>query len=846
MLTGSHRTGGALDQCALEAIQFLGEVQSHGCLIEVSTDWIVRRASSNLRSFIGVAPEEVLGRPLVDIVGPSVVHDLRGRLQIVGHDDQGEMLSDVVLEGRDERLDVGIHRLGDSIILEFEPAGGSGDDRAVQQMLVQLRKMRTLDAVAKLAVRQVRALTGFDRVMVYAFRPDDSGEVVAEARHSDLPPFMGLRYPASDIPVQARALYLRNPIRLIADVAAPTCPVVPRTTPEGALLDLSMAGLRAVSPTHIQYLKNMGVGASMSISIVVDGALWGLIACHHTKSKRPSAALRQQLDFYGAMLSSIVESIQRAEAVEHQAEARELHNAMLASFSGDGGSVDELFPHLQKVQGRLKAHGMATFIDGRLRLSGETPNADEALGLMRFLNRTASSQPFQTHELRQAYPEAADWSGDVAGLLAIPVSRRPRDYVVFFRKELVNTVNWAGKPEKAVVPGQNGLSPRTSFALWQDTVRGQSEHWSNQDRRMAEILRVTLLEIVLQVTDHAERQRKTSNDQQDLLIAELNHRVRNILNLIVGLVRQSSDAAVSVKALADEISTRVHALARAHDQLTSNGWGARSLTHMIRVEAGAYLGEKADRVRITGDDAGVQPDAFATVALVMHELITNSAKYGAFRDSSGAVDIALKCSDADGLVIDWLEQGGAPVTPPTRRGFGSTIIERAIPHELGGTASVEFLPSGLRARFTLPSAHIAECSPEPQAEMAPAQAPQTPGLDRIEGRVLLVEDNLLIALETEAMLQTLGADDVRVTSSVASAIDSLDESVPAFAVLDYNLGREQSVPIAARLTEMDVPFVFATGYGDAAIIDPRFSDRPVLTKPYSPSNLLDAYRKLGR
>ena len=375
-----------------------------------------------------------------------------------------------------------------------------------------------------------------------------------------------------------------------------------------------------------------------------------------------------------------------------------------------------------------------------------------------------------------------------------------------------------------------------SVAAWRETVRQQSAHWSSADLDIAEALRVTLLELMLQVTDHAEKQRKQSNDQQDLLIAELNHRVRNILNLIVGLVRQCADGADTIESFSEEVSNRVHALARAHDQLTSSGWGARSVRNMIRVEAGAYLADKADRVRITGDEMGILPDAFATVALVMHELITNAAKYGAFRDSHGTVDIRLECDDERGMTIDWRERGGAAVKAPTRRGFGSTIIERAIPHELGGSAIVEFDPDGLHARFEIPSHYLAECVHADEIEASHDHLPLAE-TQSLSGSVLLIEDNLLIALETETMLHSLGAEDVHVFSTVAAALAHLEVDRPSFAVLDYNLGREQSVAVAQRLDAMAVPFVFATGYGDTATIDDRFRDRPILTKPYTEINV---------
>lgn len=839
----------ALSSCDLEQIHYLGFVQPQGFLVEASADWITTRTSANLEQFLNVSPEAVLGTPLSEVLGRDMLHEIRGQLQMLGHGSGAQRLfgSDALPGGRP--FDLAIHRAGESLVIEGEPAV-QGDEQVagfVQTLLGQLRHVPDLARLCDLVVRQMRALTGFDRVMLYRFHEDLSGEVVAETRRGDLAPFKGLRYPASDIPAQARALYLRNPIRLIADVAAEPVPVLPALDPSGRPIDLSMSVLRAVSPVHIQYLRNMQVGASLSISVLSGGRLWGLIACHHATPRNLSLQRRTALEFFGEMFSFLLESRARAEEVARREEARDFQTRMISQLSGETGSLDDVFQHLVGVQSMLGADGLATFIDGRLRTAGTTPGTSEILEIMRFLNRAAASKVYASHALSLVHPPAAHYTRQGCGVLAIPVSRRPRDYVVFFRRELVQQVTWAGEPAKAVrrVEGTQQLSPRASFAAWRETVRGQSAHWSAGDLAIAEALRMTLLELMLQVTDRAEKQRKLSNDQQDLLIAELNHRVRNILNLIVGLVRQCGDSATSVESFAEEVSARVHALARAHDQLTSSGWGARSLATMIRVEAGAYLGAKAERVAIHGDDVGIQPDAFATVALVMHELITNAAKYGAFRDSRGHVEIALRNDPDKGLDIAWDEIGGAPITPPTRRGFGSTIIERAIPHELMGQARVDFAPAGLRARFHIPAAFIEVLDPAAPGANAQATERTQAKVERLSGDILLVEDNLLIALETEAMLGSLGADNVHVASTVSAALSYLAENRPHFAVLDYNLGRERSVPIAERLSAMQVPFVFATGYGDTATIDDRFRSRPILTKPYTASSVLRAWQAIS-
>ncbi len=400
---------------------------------------------------------------------------------------------------------------------------------------------------------------------------------------------------------------------------------------------------------------------------------------------------------------------------------------------------------------------------------------------MRFLNRTTASRAFATHEIGAVHPPAADYTERAAGLLAVPISRAPRDFLVFFRREIARTVTWAGNPEKPVTLGPNGLrlTPRKSFEAWTEVVRGQSLPWSAVDLRIAEALRITLLEVILRLTDSAEKERKSAQERQELLIAELNHRVRNILNLIRGIVAQSRSGTGSVEDFAGLIGERIQALARAHDQITTTNWGPGSLRDLITLEAGAYLGERADRVRLDGIDVLLEPQAFTTLALVIHELMTNSAKYGALSVPAGQVDVAWTRDASECLILHWREDGGPPVKPPTRRGFGTTLIERSIPYELQGEAEISYELTGVRGRFALPSrfvraAPVAPPAPPRERERAPEAA--TVGLT---GTVLVVEDNMILALEAEEILASLGAGAVDMAASVHDALRQIEADARA-------------------------------------------------------------------
>ncbi|CAN0582385.1 unnamed protein product, partial [Ectocarpus sp. 12 AP-2014] len=266
----------------------------------------------------------------------------------------------------------------------------------------------------------------------------------------------------------------------------------------------------------------------------------------------------------------------------------------------------------------------------------------------------------------------------------------------------------------------------------------------------------------------------------------LNHRVRNILNLIQGLVGQGRGDAPSIEAYSEVLNARIHSLARAHDQLTRKSWTWVPLRDLVETETRAYFSDQVDRIRLIGDAIDLSPAAFTTMALVIHELVTNSAKYGALSDSSGTVKITVKLARDGAAELVWQERGGPPVTAPKRRGFGTTIIERSVPFELKGEAEVDFRVSGLRARFRLPQTmvQIGEVLPQPQPHQATPLPPEITA--KLDGHALVVEDNMIIALDASDGLSDLGAEAVHTAPSVAVALSLLDRHPVRFALIDVN------------------------------------------------------------
>jgi light-regulated signal transduction histidine kinase (bacteriophytochrome)/CheY-like chemotaxis protein len=831
-----------LTNCDREPIHLLGAIQPFGFLIAVSTrDWSVQRVSANVGDWLAVAPADMLGRPLLDFIHVDAIHTLRNQLQIVNITGTTARLFAIRIDDSPRRFDLAVHTAAGLVIIECEPSAADSSVNAsalVRGMINRVQGVRDPRTLSCVAALELRALTGFDRVMVYRFTPDDSGEVIAESTAAGIESFLGLHYPASDIPRQARALYERNWLRIIPDIDAVPSPIQPTRDSTGQALDLSQSVLRSVSPIHIEYLRNMGVRASMSVSILREGRLWGLFACHHYSPLHVSFERRTAAELFGQMFSLLIENAERDVESSYENRARELNDRLVHAMAGEENRAEGIARRLDEIAALLVCDGVGLSLNGKITLHGVTPDRRQFADLIEHIRASApTSGNYAVNEIRAAYPPASEFQERAAGMLAMPLSRLPRDYLVFFRREVAHTITWAGDPNKPVAPGPrpDRLTPRKSFESWRETVTARSVPWSAADLRIAGALRINLLEVILRQSDHTEEERRRAMQRQDLLIAELNHRVRNILSLIRGLINQSHDPNLSSVQFMDVVGSRLQALARAHDLITADQWGPALFSALIESEGGAYSSGDATRIRLAGPDARLQPQAFNVLALVIHELITNSAKYGALSNLRGTVTIETRLDDSGNFIIDWRERGGPPVQAPKRRGFGSAVIERTIPYDIDGEAQIDFELQGVHARFLIPSSYV---QPVEQAAAVADRAPTIASDEPLVSQdVLLLEDNLIIALDATDALRKAGARDVRAASNVSAALDMIEERVPEFAVLDVNLGIENSFEVANRLLALGVPFAFMTGYGESQSFPAELAHVPRIRKPFTQQSL---------
>ncbi|QRY79824.1 GAF domain-containing protein [Pseudomonas sp. PDNC002] len=512
-----------LANCEDEPIHEPGAIQPHGALIALDEQGQVLGFSDNLGSMLGITPQ--LGLPLAEEdVGGNVLTMLAEGLR-----ETGPWVNSVEARIGRRFFDVIGHSHEGVRYLEFERrASGTASFTTfalnAQRLVSQLQLRNDVESLLVSVTDEVRRMTGYDRVMAYRFNEDDSGEVVAEARREDLESYLGQRYPASDIPAQARRLYLQNPVRLIGDVAYQPVAVRPTLNPRSRRpFDLSFSTLRSVSPIHCEYLTNMGVRASMSISIVVAGRLWGLFSCHHMSPKVVPYPIRMSFQVFSQVCSAMVERLEQSRISELLRQASERQQALLrrtrdsddllSALTRPGGNVADLLP----------CDGAVVMLGGRASSIGGDFE-EMAIAMVAQLQQDDDIDLFHSDQ-RLELP--GDHDPRYCGVMAIRFHRQESGWIVWLRLEQVHRIRWGGKPEKIISTGPSGprLTPRGSFEAWEEVVRGRSMPWTGIDLSIAEKLRMELVELCLNRAGEIDRMRQR-------LIAVLGHDLRNPLQSI--------------------------------------------------------------------------------------------------------------------------------------------------------------------------------------------------------------------------------------------------------------------------------------------------------------------------
>ncbi|WKW10878.1 GAF domain-containing protein [Pseudogemmatithrix spongiicola] len=498
-----------LSNCERELIHLSGSIQPHGVLLVLSEPrFVVVQLSANVDQMLGMAPDVLLGSPIeaLGFAAAEQVRALAAEPSLVAPQPLR-----LVLETPRGRLSCSamLHRPpAGGLILELEEIVVAARRRttpALTQRLTQtvtrLSAAHSIPALADLVVRDMRDLIGYDRVMVYRFDADGHGEIIAEEKRDGLESFLHRHYPATDIPQRARELYLRNKVRLLVDARYVPVPLVPRENPLiGDDIDLSMAGLRSISPMHTQYLQNMGVTGTVVASLIHEGKLWGLISCHHYSAKYLPYDLRAAVELVAEVVST------RISALEHFAEAqaevlvRRLEHRLIEATSTDGDWRRALFDTPRQLLQPVGATGAALLFDGEVETTGEVPSTPDLRALFAFLDQQDAQPLFACSSIAKLAPSLAAITPVAAGVLAVRLGGGPGEYLVWFRREQVQDVTWGGDPKKAVVfNAKMELSPRRSFAAWHELVRETSIPWTPRETAIARAIGQSLGDIVLQI-----------------------------------------------------------------------------------------------------------------------------------------------------------------------------------------------------------------------------------------------------------------------------------------------------------------------------------------------------------
>jgi light-regulated signal transduction histidine kinase (bacteriophytochrome) len=500
-----------LSNCDRELIHFAGSIQPYGVMLVLDASApVVLQASANADRMLGIAAERLLGRK-VDVLGGDLGEQIRRRLDEGIGAVPAPFLTKTGLGGITRGFEALVHRNdADAVIVELVPADVR-DDSAFSKALpgrlatavAQLGEATTLESLAATAARIYRELAGYDRAMLYRFDSDGHGEVIGEAKVDALEPYLGLHYPESDIPQRARDLYLRNRVRVLADVNYAPEPLLPRLfPPTGEELDMSMCWLRSMSPLHLQYLKNMGVTATLVASIVREGRLWGLMACHHYSPRRVSQAVRVACDLVAEIVATRIAVLENFGRVRTAATVRRIEGRIMESTSRGGRWQDALMEDSRALMKLVGAGGVVLVHEDEITTAGNLPSTAELRALVDWITvQPMQGGVFASATVPRDVREFAPLAASAAGVMAIELSKAGGEYLVWLRGEQVREVRWAGDPHKPALPGNDPreLSPRRSFAVWTEKVRLSARPWSKSDVLAAQAVGASLRDVSLQV-----------------------------------------------------------------------------------------------------------------------------------------------------------------------------------------------------------------------------------------------------------------------------------------------------------------------------------------------------------
>ncbi len=752
-----------LTNCDREPIHIPGLIQPYGFLLglDEQTHRVVQ-VSANTSELLGLAPDELLGATLDCLMEPEQLLAVERLWPSLTEQSRllGVRLNRVA--GRPFYKLI-MHRYDGLLWVEGEPVADANvsafDLPDLNLTLGRLLEATTTLEMCEVVVEQVRTLTGFDRVAVYCFAPDESGHVIAEAVRADLSPWKGMHYPATDIPQQARAMYLKNWLRFIPNATYVPVPLVPAVAP-GATRppDMTHAVLRSVSPIHLQYLHNMGSQATMTISLIDDGRLWGMITCHHQTPRLVSYELRDLCQFLGKTVSALLKTKQQYDELAYRQRIALAKTRLFERVGTHSNFVDGLHDSSPTLLDVFDCGGAAICFEGEIIPMGHTPEPAQIQQIVTWLHANVQQDLFQTDCYAELNPEGRAVRGTASGILAITLSQEPGEYIMWFRPELLQTVTWAGRQEKvpSLVDGQVFLSPRQSFEAWKQTVESTSAPWKKLEVETAREIRLFISDVRLKIFNELQARAtalavlntelERSNDELDsfgyVASHDLKEPLRGIHNYSLFLLEDYADKldadGVGKLQTLVRLSVRMESLIESLLQISRVG---RQELHIMPTDLNHIMAEVvellAPRIEQTGTTVRM-PVPLPTLRCdpvrlreVFNNLLTNAMRYNDRPDKSIKVGVAEAGAGGTHQAIDpaayytiYVRDNGIGIDPRHHEsifrifkrlhsqekygggtGAGLAIVKKMV-EKHGGTLWVESVPGqGATFYFTI-SKHL--------------------------------------------------------------------------------------------------------------------------------------------
>jgi len=660
-----------------EQIHIPGWIQSHGVLLVLQEpEFDIIQVSSNTEEWLNISPENLLKQNLKCLLESHQIDNIYNNL--AGYFEYINPVKLSIKCGNELRLfNSIIHRNDGVVILELEPCEDKSEPDFSQfyqltlPTINRIHKSVNLHELCGIVVKEIRKITGFDRVMIYKFHPDDSGEVIAEDKREDIEAYLGLHYPAYDVPQPARDIFSINSLRIIPNINCQAVELIPKNNPvTNQPLDLSFSVLRGVSYCHIEYLDNMGVMGSMSISLVKEGKLWGLIACHHQSVKYISYNKRVVCEFLGQLMSIHIPIREQNDNLDYKVTLKSVQSEVIKIIS----ESEDLLTVFRNIGSKLltivRATGAVISLEGAYHKIGKTPSDAEITALLNWVKNHIGTDIYSTDSLPIIYPPAKEFKDIGSGLLVQEIAKVQEIYVLWFRPEVSQTVNWAGNPEYPIEIESDGtmkLCPRKSFEEWQEIVQFHSLPWEPYEIQGAQEFKTAIVGIIMRRISELAKinlELEKSNDELDsftyIASHDLKEPLRGIHNYSTFLMEDYGE--ILDQDGRDKLETLVRLTQRMEDLINALSFFSRlgrQELHKSAIDLNELIDNVAEVIRISKPDASIEiinmdnlPVIYGDKILmeeVFSNLINNAVKYNNKNDK--IVEIGHKETDESASII---------------------------------------------------------------------------------------------------------------------------------------------------------------------------------------------------